>query len=121
MSKGGQSGIPSPTSASSAAGVAAACCVAVAVPEVSRPFVAVAADFAGKVVQRVAWAVVVTVTVTATSVVGMSSITTLGVCQTMRRLFWGLVVSAVGGVKMLRGLGWSCPVGVGKASGVVRN
>ena len=37
------------------------------------------------------------------------------------RLFWGLVVSAVGGVKMLRGLGWSCPVGVGKASGVVRN
>lgn len=106
--------MPSPTSASSAAGVVAACCVAVV--EVSRLFVAVGADFAGSVIQRVAWAVVVTVT----SVVGMSSITTLGVCQTMRRLVWGLAVSVVVRVKILSGLGWSCSVMVARVSGVVR-
>ena len=91
--------MPSLTSASSA-GVVATCCVTVS--EVSRLFVAAGAGFTGKVIQRVAWAVVVTVT----SVVGMSSITTFGVCQTMRRLVWRLALSSVVvGVKIIRGLG----------------
>ena len=67
-----------------------------------------AADFAGNVTQRVACAVLVTVT----SVVGMSSMTTLGVCQTMRRLIWTSVVAVVLGVEILSGLVRSCSVSV---------